>query len=174
MAKRLTQCLILFLLAFGLLGPSVLGGQPQRVGAATGETAPVFQANGPQTVNSPSANYVLSLDGTSSYVTVPYDAALNPTGAFTLEASAVGYESASDNVTVEGRNEAIIMELQPSETPRTDINADSQVNAVDIQLVINAALGMDIGEANGDVNGDGQVNAVDVQVVINAALGIIS
>jgi len=53
-----------------------------------------------------------------------------------------------------------------------DINGDGQVNAVDVQLVINAALGIDIGGMNADINGDGQVNAVDVQLVINAALGI--
>jgi len=53
-----------------------------------------------------------------------------------------------------------------------DINRDGQVNAVDVQLVINAALGIVIGDFNADVNGDGVVNAVDVQLVINAALGI--
>ena len=53
-----------------------------------------------------------------------------------------------------------------------DIDGDGEVNAVDVQLVINAALGIDIGELDADINGDGQVNAVDVQLVINAALGI--
>lgn len=53
-----------------------------------------------------------------------------------------------------------------------DINDDGEVNAVDVQLVINAALGIAIGEFDADVNGDGTVNAVDVQLVINAALGI--
>jgi len=53
-----------------------------------------------------------------------------------------------------------------------DINQDGTVNAVDVQLVINAALGLSIVPYNADINGDGTVNAVDVQQVINAALGI--
>lgn len=52
-----------------------------------------------------------------------------------------------------------------------DINSDSTIDAVDIQLVINGALGLDIGGLPADVNGDQQVNAVDVQLVINGALG---
>jgi len=55
-----------------------------------------------------------------------------------------------------------------------DINGDGFVNAVDVQLVINAALGIAIDPAyTADVNGDGSVNAVDVQQVINAALGLV-
>jgi hypothetical protein len=53
-----------------------------------------------------------------------------------------------------------------------DINGDGFVNAVDVQLVINAALGISIAPFNADVNGDGSINAVDVQQVINAALGL--
>jgi len=52
-----------------------------------------------------------------------------------------------------------------------DVNGDDDVNAVDVQLVINAALGL-TSEGNPDINGDATVNAVDVQLVINAALGI--
>jgi len=53
-----------------------------------------------------------------------------------------------------------------------DVNGDGQVNAVDVQLVINAALGLSIVPYNGDVNADSLVNAVDVQLTINAALGL--
>jgi hypothetical protein len=53
-----------------------------------------------------------------------------------------------------------------------DLNGDDDVNAVDIQLVINSALGLDISPFDADVNGDDSVNAVDVQLVINAALGL--
>src|SRR3989344_4907127 len=52
-----------------------------------------------------------------------------------------------------------------------DINGDDVVNAVDVQLVINAALGLVI-QGDADINGDDEINAVDVQLVINAALGI--
>jgi hypothetical protein len=53
-----------------------------------------------------------------------------------------------------------------------DINNANGVNAVDVQLVINAALGQGIGGLDADVNGDHLVNAVDIQLVINAALGL--
>lgn len=54
-----------------------------------------------------------------------------------------------------------------------DVNRDGAVNAVDLQLVINAALGLAIHPAyNADVNRNASVNAVDIQLVINAALGI--
>ncbi len=53
-----------------------------------------------------------------------------------------------------------------------DINGDNFVNALDIQLVVNAALG---GQPNqdADVNGDTFVNALDIQLVVNAVLGVI-
>ena len=54
-----------------------------------------------------------------------------------------------------------------------DISADRAVDAVDVQLVINAALDLDIGDLNADINVDALVNAVDVQLVINAALGLV-
>jgi len=45
------------------------------------------------------------------------------------------------------------------------------VNAVDIQLVINGAMGV-LDDPRLDVNRDGRVDAVDVQIVINYALGV--
>lgn len=52
-----------------------------------------------------------------------------------------------------------------------DVNADGRVNATDVQIVVNAALGMDV-PVPAKVSGTGPVNAIDVQQVINAALGI--
>jgi hypothetical protein len=54
----------------------------------------------------------------------------------------------------------------------TDINLDGRVNALDVQLVLNAALGKDVGVFNANVDGLSRINATDVQKVINAALGI--
>jgi hypothetical protein len=53
-----------------------------------------------------------------------------------------------------------------------DADGDGVTNAVDVQLVINAALGVAPPGTDADVSGDGKVNAVDVQIVINAALGL--
>ncbi|MBI4556142.1 MAG: carboxypeptidase regulatory-like domain-containing protein [Candidatus Hydrogenedentes bacterium] len=53
----------------------------------------------------------------------------------------------------------------------SDLDSNGVVNAVDVQLVINAALGLHP-DHDCDVNKDQTVNAVDVQLVINAALGL--
>jgi len=56
--------------------------------------------------------------------------------------------------------------------PGDDPNGDGKVNAVDVQLIINGALGLTIRPFDPDVNGDEAVNAVDVQLAINGALGV--
>jgi len=53
-----------------------------------------------------------------------------------------------------------------------DVDGNNRINAVDVQLAINAALGQDTGSARTDVDADGRVDAIDVQTVINASLGI--
>ena len=53
--------------------------------------------------------------------------------------------------------------------PRADVDGNGQIDAVDVQLVINEALDIPTGY-DCDVNQDGDVNALDVQLVINAAL----
>jgi hypothetical protein len=53
----------------------------------------------------------------------------------------------------------------------TDLNGDSTIDAVDVQLIINAALGQNE-NGNADVDNDGDIDAVDIQLVINAALGL--
>mgnify|MGYP002620245717 FL=1 len=58
----------------------------------------------------------------------------------------------------------------PEPAGPADINGDGKVDAVDIQLVINAALGFDISPFTADVDGTGKISAIDVQMVINAAL----
>ncbi len=64
----------------------------------------------------------------------------------------------------------LVLEGKGSSGP--DINADGRMDAVDVQLVINGALGIPI-PFSADVNNDGATNAVDVQVVINGVLGLI-
>jgi hypothetical protein len=52
-----------------------------------------------------------------------------------------------------------------------DVNNDGSVNASDIQLVINAVLGLTT-SGNPDVNGDDSTDAADIQLVINQVLGV--
>ncbi|MCX5758180.1 MAG: dockerin type I domain-containing protein [Candidatus Hydrogenedentes bacterium] len=53
---------------------------------------------------------------------------------------------------------------------KADVNLDGVVNAVDIQLVINAVLQKADPHIDADVNRDGMVNAADIQIAINEAL----
>ncbi len=61
-------------------------------------------------------------------------------------------------------------------TRRTDVDRSGAVDAVDVQMAVNAALSAgaivgELGEPSPDIDLDGSVNAVDIQWVINAALG---
>jgi len=60
---------------------------------------------------------------------------------------------------------------QPKSVVYADVNCDGQVNAIDVQLVTNGALGLAV-PAPVDVNKVGGVNALDVQIAINAAMGL--
>ena len=51
-----------------------------------------------------------------------------------------------------------------------DVNQDGSTSVVDVQRMINEALGVTL--ASNDLNGDGAVTVADVQIVINAALGL--
>ena len=53
-----------------------------------------------------------------------------------------------------------------------DVSGDGHVNSVDVQLVINTALGLCTDDSRMDFDSSGAVNAVDVQIVINVALGL--
>ena len=53
-----------------------------------------------------------------------------------------------------------------------DIDGNESVDAVDVQLTINAALGLPV-PFSSDVEGSGETDAVDIQLVINAVLGIV-
>ena len=63
------------------------------------------------------------------------------------------------------------LSAEEAERSPSDVNSDNIVDAVDVQLVINAVLGHDTAY-DCDVNGDNAVDAVDVQIVINAVLGV--
>ncbi|MBI4556461.1 MAG: hypothetical protein HY706_02665, partial [Candidatus Hydrogenedentes bacterium] len=64
----------------------------------------------------------------------------------------------------------IIAAVAPPPTTRANLNGDGKVDSVDVQLVINAAVGLPTPGVNCDVDGDNVVSATDVQLVINAAL----
>ena len=53
-----------------------------------------------------------------------------------------------------------------------DVNDTGSVDATDVQLVINAVLGLDVSPYSTDINLDGRTDAVDLQLVINAVLEV--
>jgi hypothetical protein len=151
-------------------GPSAIIGS---VMATTGDKASEPLANARVTLRGPINTSTLT-DGAGLY---SFDAILN--GSYSVTASAPGFGGKSRQRGLDpGTVGEVSFELNP--LPDTsepgvpgDVNGDGVVNAVDVQLVINAALGLSINPAfNADINSDGVVNAVDVQLVINAALGI--
>lgn len=97
-----------------------------------------------------------------------------PEGNYTVVSSAVGFRGQTVNTAIPGFGVTTLdFDLAPEGVHhQTNINGAGGVDAVDVQLVINAALGLDIGGLDADINNDGGVNAMDVQLVINAALGL--
>jgi hypothetical protein len=95
----------------------------------------------------------------------------NVTGTGTLAIS-VGSGTALDAVgnSAAGAGPSAAVTVQNTTFDAADVNHDGKLNATDVQLVINAALGR-IVMGFPDVNGDGKVNATDVQRVINGVLG---
>ncbi|MFH1440919.1 MAG: LamG-like jellyroll fold domain-containing protein [Candidatus Omnitrophota bacterium] len=56
-----------------------------------------------------------------------------------------------------------------------DLNADGQVNSLDLQLCVNILLGVDINPeiiARADLDNNGEINAVDLQQLVNLLLGV--
>jgi len=53
---------------------------------------------------------------------------------------------------------------------KADVNGDGATNALDVQYVVNAALGRNKAARNADLNADGRVDSLDIQIVINEAL----
>lgn len=92
-------------------------------------------------------------------------------GTYSLRFESHGYQSQTINnaVAAEPANRLDVALARAGIGP-TDVNGDSATNAVDVQLVINAALSLP-SIYNCDVNGGG-VNATDIQLTINAALGL--
>jgi hypothetical protein len=53
-----------------------------------------------------------------------------------------------------------------------DLNADSNVNVLDLQRMVNIALGISSYSNNYDLNHDGKIDILDVQILNNVVLGL--
>ena len=158
-----------------------------RIGATpttTGISDVAVQENAPNTVvqlfpvfaDAETADAALALTVLSNTNAALFStAAIDPaTGAFTLDYATGLFGDAeitvratdSDGLYVDSTFAVTVAEN------RFDVNNDGQTNAVDVQLVINDALGLPA-DADADIDKDGKTNAVDVQLVINGALGLV-
>jgi hypothetical protein len=54
-----------------------------------------------------------------------------------------------------------------------DVNADGQIDVLDVQLTASQAIGAIPMTPAADINNDGVVNVLDVQRVVNASLGLV-
>ena len=63
-----------------------------------------------------------------------------------------------------------VFQIIGSSTSKCDINADTSVNAIDLQLLANVILGITTG--NYDLNSDGRVDVLDLQILNNVILGL--
>ena len=94
---------------------------------------------------------------------------LTQDGAILINSIASFGEDADGEIYVLDFTSGAIHRMIP-ETANTDVDANGLNDALDIQLVINAVLGIDVGGLDTDVNDDGSDNALDIQLVINGAL----
>ena len=64
-----------------------------------------------------------------------------PSGVYTVAAAKEGYVGQSTTANIDS-GEIDIIDFVPAETPASDVNGDGELDAVDVQLVINAVLGV--------------------------------
>jgi hypothetical protein len=56
---------------------------------------------------------------------------------------------------------------------KCDLNNDTKTDALDLQIMVNAILGISTPAAGtGDLNGDGRIDALDLQILSNVILGL--
>jgi len=82
--------------------------------------------------------------------------------AYTVQVSATGYESQSKEDVTVAPGDAVELNFQLMRIQTNsdgDVNGDDTTNAIDVQLVINAALGLSV-SWDCDVDGNGVVNAI--------------
>jgi uncharacterized repeat protein (TIGR01451 family) len=128
----------------------------------------------------PTGLTLVSMRGTGwDCSTLPYctrSDSLPPGGSWapitaTVNVAARSPSSVTNLVTVTGGASASASwgDLTAISSNPCDLQLNGNINAADVQLIVNQALGLT--HAVNDLNGDGAVNVVDVQVEIDAALG---
>ena len=92
-------------------------------------------------------------------------------GTYSLTFTAPGYVLKTISNVAVGAGSATRVDVSLDPLPYwADVNGDLVVNSLDIQIVVNAALGLPVAPYVADLDGSGVVDAVDVQMVLNADL----
>jgi hypothetical protein len=146
---------------------------------SNGNTCNTYEVTDGATIND------CSTGGGSNYVNCRWTAIGGPTAwnsvipdFWSLPAVALNGSTGNGTYTGGGEfvptsNTAYFTEIsisQPAAGP-CDINKDGLVNALDVTLAINAALGVASCQPGNDINGDGLCDVVDIQRVLVAAQG---
>jgi len=111
-----------------------------------------------------------TVSGLPSWIALTGLSAVTGPGNAALAVAANSGESRSATITIAGGSVAVTQAGGQGTPNLCDINQDGVVNVVDVQLMIDQALGK-LAPLN-DLNGDGIVNAVDVEIDSNAALNL--
>ncbi|MBI5091279.1 MAG: carboxypeptidase regulatory-like domain-containing protein [Candidatus Hydrogenedentes bacterium] len=137
-------------------------------------TAPGYQDSAPYLVSVPAGDVAAVSVALSA---TPVDVDSDGDGLTDTEETTLGTDPNNVDTDGDGINDDVEvaygsnpLAVDLSET--TDVNSDTVVDAVDVQLVINAALGIPV-TGTPDIDRDGVVNAIDVQLVINGALQLL-
>ncbi len=145
------------------------------VGAATATAADVVLAWDPNT-ESDLAGYKIYYGNSSGvYSTV---VTIGTQTTYTISGLAPGtYYFAVTAFNTSGLESGYSNEVSTtvSGTPGTngcDLNADSSVNALDLQVLINVIMGTQSLPGKGDFNLDGRVDALDLQLLTMVVLGL--
>ena len=138
------------------------------LGSAISFTVAALDSNNNLVTGYPGTVHFTSSDSAAA---LPADTALtNGSGTFQATLNTAGNQTITATDKANGSIAGVSGSIAVSAYSKCDVNQDTRTNVVDVQLIINEALG--VAAANNDLNGDGKVNVVDVQIVINAALGL--
>lgn len=165
--------------------PPPAPGTPSITLQSTGATAATFSITWTaSTDNVGVAGYAYSAgynDGTGSQsgsvstnsmtLNMPYHSSgTAQTGYFCVKA-----KDAAGNLSTDQACNALSVPAKPAGTLAGDLNADSSINALDLQLEVNVILGINTDptiRSRADLNGDTAVNALDLQMLVNKVLGL--
>jgi hypothetical protein len=146
-------------------------GTPQATEVGTQFSVPLqvtAKDSGGNPVSGVTVNFTAPTSGASATLSAA-SAVTNSSGVASVTATANGIVGGY-SVTAKAGSLSAAFSLTNSALSPCDVNQDGKTNVLDVQMMINEALGKLAG--TNDLDGDKIVNVVDVQIVIDAALNL--